>query len=63
MLEHEPGDVAAFADLPNALVTPHMAYYSTHAVAESQQKAIAQVVKVLTGQRPDYQVNEERSRT
>ncbi len=44
-------------DLDNVLITPHMAYYSTHAVAESQRKAAAQVVKVLTGRQPDYRVN------
>jgi D-3-phosphoglycerate dehydrogenase len=59
VLEREPIDAAKFADVPNALVTPHMAYYSVHAVAESQRKAIAQVVKVLTGEPPDYQVNQE----
>jgi D-3-phosphoglycerate dehydrogenase len=61
VLEHEPADAAAFADIPNVLVTPHMAYYSVHAVAESQQKAVTQVIKVLTGEPPDYQVNRSRS--
>jgi hypothetical protein len=34
-----------------------MAYYSEEALAESQRKAATQVVKVLTGEKPDYQVN------
>ena len=57
VFEREPPDPAAFADLPNLLVTPHVAFYSREAIRESQRKAATQVVKVLTGQRPDYQVN------
>jgi hypothetical protein len=34
-----------------------MAYYSEEALAESQRKAATQVLKVLTGQDPDYRVN------
>jgi D-3-phosphoglycerate dehydrogenase len=34
-----------------------MAYYSEEALEESQRKAATQVIKVLTGQEPDYQVN------
>jgi D-3-phosphoglycerate dehydrogenase / 2-oxoglutarate reductase len=34
-----------------------MAYYSEEALQESQRKAATQVIKVLTGQQPDYQVN------
>jgi D-3-phosphoglycerate dehydrogenase len=63
VLEREPGDVEAFAEFPNVLITPHMAYFSDHAVAESQRKAVTQVIKVLTGEPPDYQVNEEHRRT
>jgi D-3-phosphoglycerate dehydrogenase len=43
-------------DLPNLLVTPHMAYYSEESIAESQRKAVTQVIKVLTGGEPDYPV-------
>ena len=43
--------------LPILIVTPHMAYYSEEALAESQRKAATQVIKVLTGEKPDYQVN------
>jgi D-3-phosphoglycerate dehydrogenase len=53
----EPLDAARVADVPNLIVTPHMAYYSEEALAESQRKAATQVIKVLTGERPDYQVN------
>ena len=44
------------ADLPNLLVTPHMAYYSEESLAESQRKAATQIIKVLTGGQPDYPV-------
>jgi D-3-phosphoglycerate dehydrogenase / 2-oxoglutarate reductase len=44
------------ADLPGLLVTPHMAYYSEESIAESQRKAVTQIIKVLTGGQPDYPV-------
>jgi D-3-phosphoglycerate dehydrogenase len=56
VFEHEPPDRLAFADVPNLLVTPHMAYYSEESLAESQRKAATQVVKVLRGEPPDYPV-------
>jgi D-3-phosphoglycerate dehydrogenase / 2-oxoglutarate reductase len=43
-------------DLPNLLVTPHMAYYSEESITESQRKAATQIIKVLTGGLPDYPV-------
>lgn len=42
--------------LTNLVVTPHMAYYSEESIAESQRKAVTQVIKVLTGGQPDYPV-------
>ena len=53
----EPLDPARIEAIPNLIVTPHMAYYSEEALAESQTKAATQVIKVLTGESPDYQVN------
>ena len=53
----EPLDPTRIEAIPNLIVTPHMAYYSEEALAESQTKAATQVIKVLTGEAPDYQVN------
>lgn len=53
----EPLDPARIGEIPNLTVTPHMAYYSEEALEESQRKATTQVIKVLTGEEPDYQVN------
>jgi D-3-phosphoglycerate dehydrogenase len=56
VFEREPVDAGRLADVPNLLVTPHMAYYSEQSIAESQRKAATQVVKVLTGEPPDYPI-------
>lgn len=56
VFEQEPLDSARIAGVPGLLVSPHMAYYSEEALQESQRKASAQIVKVLTGQEPDYPV-------
>jgi D-3-phosphoglycerate dehydrogenase len=57
VFDTEPLDPARVEGVPNLIVTPHMAYYSEEALAESQRKAATQVIKVLTGEKPDYQVN------
>jgi len=49
VLDREPPAGRLPNDLPNLLVTPHMAYYSEESIAESQEKAATQIIKVLTG--------------
>jgi len=56
VFETEPIDPRAIAEVPNLVVTPHIAYSSAEAVAESQRKATEQVIAVLTGGRPAYVV-------
>jgi D-3-phosphoglycerate dehydrogenase len=56
VFDSEPLDPARILGVPNLLVTPHMAYYSEESLAESQRKAATQVIKVLSGQQPDYPV-------
>lgn len=57
VFEQEPLDPKRLDGIPNLIASPHMAYYSEQALEESQRKAATQVVKVLTDQPPDYQVN------
>ena len=57
VFDQEPLDISRIADVPNLIATPHMAYYSEESLQESQRKATTQVIKVLTGEQPDYRVN------
>ena len=57
VFDTEPIDPVRIEGIPNLIATPHMAYYSEEALQESQRKAATQVIKVLTGEQPDYQVN------
>jgi D-3-phosphoglycerate dehydrogenase len=56
VFESEPPPSEMISDVPNLLVTPHMAYYSEDALAESQRKATRQIINVLSGAEPDYTV-------
>jgi len=56
VFEKDPPDAARLRDVPNLLLSPHMAYYSEESLKESQRKAATQVVKVLKGEAPDYPV-------
>lgn len=49
-------DASILKDVPGLLLSPHTAFYSEEALAESQRKAIEQVVKVLEGRPPDYPI-------
>jgi D-3-phosphoglycerate dehydrogenase len=56
VFEQEPLDAARLEGVPGLIVSPHMAYYSEEALQESQRKASTQIVKVLSGEPPDYPV-------
>lgn len=53
----EPLDPRLVEDVPNLLLSPHTAYYSEEAIAESQLRAATQIIKVLAGEAADHQVN------
>lgn len=57
VFEEEPPDPDLLKGFDTLLVTPHMAFYSEEAIAESQTKAALQVRKALLGEPVDYQVN------
>jgi D-3-phosphoglycerate dehydrogenase len=56
VFEVEPPDVTAIGDVPGLIATPHTAFYSEAALRESQTKATTQIIRVLSGQAPDYAV-------
>ncbi|MEX1125606.1 MAG: hypothetical protein WEE53_08075 [Acidimicrobiia bacterium] len=56
VFDAEPPDSNRIEGVPNLIATP-LAYYSEEALQESQLKAATQVVKFLTGEKPDYRVN------
>lgn len=56
VFESEPPEPSLFSDTENLIMTPHMAFYSKEAIQESQAKAAAEIIAVLTGQEPKYRV-------
>ena len=56
VLEREAADAGTIVGLPGAMLTPHVAYYSEASLRESQRKAATQIVRVLSGQAPEYAV-------
>lgn len=57
VFEVEPPDPEQLRGVPGLLATPHSAFYSEAALVESQTKAVTQIINVLTGKPPVYQVN------
>jgi D-3-phosphoglycerate dehydrogenase / 2-oxoglutarate reductase len=59
VLEAEPpaGGSTPICEVPNLVVTPHLAFYSEQALVELQRKAAEQIRAVLEGRTPDYPVN------
>lgn len=46
-------------NLENVIITPHSAFYSEQALKDLQYKAVQEVVRILTGERPKSCVNPE----
>jgi len=46
-------------DLENVIITPHSAFYSEQSLKDTQYKAVQEVVRVLTGEKPKSCVNPE----
>jgi D-3-phosphoglycerate dehydrogenase len=59
VLETEPPTAGStpIGEVPNLVVTPHLAFYSEQALVELQRKAAEQIRAVLEGRVPDYPVN------
>jgi D-3-phosphoglycerate dehydrogenase len=59
VLETEPPAAGStpIGEVPNLVVTPHLAFYSEQALVELQRKAAEQICAVLQGRTPDYPVN------
>ncbi len=55
--EESPATATKFADFPNAIVTPHLAFYSEEAMLELQTKCSEGVKRALTGESPIYWLN------
>jgi len=53
----EPPTHDSVEGVENLVVSPHMAFYSNEAIAESQTKAASCIVAVLRGQEPRYRAN------
>jgi D-3-phosphoglycerate dehydrogenase len=56
VFDTEPPDAQRLTGVPNLVLTPHAAFYSEEAIAESQRKAAQQVVKAIRGEPLDYRV-------
>jgi D-3-phosphoglycerate dehydrogenase len=66
-LEEEPAKVRSWRPsnpligLPNFILTPHSAWYSEQAVEEVKRVSASEVVRVLSGRRPRFPVNDPTS--
>lgn len=60
VFEKEPPDLShKLFQLDNFISTPHMTYYSEESIEERDQKANDEMVRILKGEKPRYQVNSE----
>ena len=60
VMDTEPPDGSeALLHLPNAIVTPHIAWYSEESHEQNMQDGMDELVRVFEGKRPRYIVNPE----
>jgi D-3-phosphoglycerate dehydrogenase len=57
VFDAEPPDATSFSGVDTLIATPHMAFYSTESIRESQTKAARCVASVLQGRAPPYRVS------
>ena len=58
VMETEPPlDDSPLLKRDNVILTPHTAFYSEEALLELQTKATEDVVRVLSGDQPQYPIN------
>ena len=57
MVDNVPSREHPLLALENAIITPHVAFFSQESTLELEQRAAAEVVKVMHGEMPDNLVN------
>lgn len=57
MVDNVPSQTHPLLALKNVIITPHVAFFSQESTLELEQRAAAEVVKVMHGEMPDNLVN------
>ena len=57
LVDAHPSPDNPLLHLDNAIITPHVAFFSQEAVLELEERAAGEVAAVLTGRMPDNLVN------
>lgn len=56
LMEEPPGRGNPLVKLPNCIITPHCAWYSTASQEDLRRKAAGEILRVLQGRKPMYRV-------
>ena len=57
MVDNVPSQEHPLLALDNIIITPHVAFFSQESTLELEQRAAAEVVKVMQGEMPENLVN------